>query len=177
MKATIYVALLESQRAKNSENSFCIDLFLTNSHISFQNYSVVEAGPSDFDRMLVTVMKTSFQRLPPQVRYYMDYFSYDNNMSPASLFNELSKWNIEAMGLNKFVTVCIDTLNNHVPSNQKYITSNYLLFMNKELSKEIMHRTWFRDNFLRNRSDENKRNYSKQRNCCVLLLRKNKKTY
>ena len=177
VKATIYVALLESQRSKKSENPFCIDLFLTNSPNSFQNYSVVEAGPSDFHRMLVTVMKTSFQKLPPQVRYYRDYNSYDNNMSPASLFNELSKWNTEAMGLNKFVTVCIDTLNNHVPSNQKYITGNYLLFMNKELSKEIMHRTWFRDNFLRNRSDENKRNYSKQRNCCVLLLRKNKKTY
>ena len=91
MKATIYVALLESQRSKKSENPFCIDLFLTNSHNSFQNYSVVEAGPSDFHRMLVTVMKTSFQRLPPQVRYYRDYISYDKNMSPASLFNELSK--------------------------------------------------------------------------------------
>ena len=91
VKAAIYVALLESQRTKESENPFCIDLFLTNSHNSFQNYSVVEAGPSDFHRMLVTVMKTSFQRLPPQVRYYRDYNSYDNNMSPASLFNELSK--------------------------------------------------------------------------------------
>ena len=141
VKATIYVALLESQRAKKSENPFCIDLLLTNSPNSFQNYSVVEAGPSDFHRMLVTVMKTSFQRLPPKVRHYGDYINYDNNIFRSSLFNELSKLNTEAMGLNKFITVCIDTLNNHVPSNQKYITGNYLLFMNKELSKEIMHRT------------------------------------
>ena len=49
--------------------------------------------------------------------------------------------------------------------------------MNKELSKEIMRRTRLRNNFLRNRSDENKRKYSKQRNYCVSLLRKTKKNY
>ena len=49
--------------------------------------------------------------------------------------------------------------------------------MNKELSKEIMHRTRLWNNFLRNRSDENKRKYSKQRNYCVSLLRKTKKNY
>ena len=49
--------------------------------------------------------------------------------------------------------------------------------MNKKLSKVIMHRTRLRNNFLRNRSDENKRKYSKQRNYCVSLLRKTKKSY
>ena len=49
--------------------------------------------------------------------------------------------------------------------------------MNKELSKEIMHRTRLRNNILRNRSDENKRKYSKQRNYCVSLLKKIKKKY
>ena len=71
----------------------------------------------------------------------------------------------------------IDTLNNHAPSKKKYIRGNHLPFMNKELSKEIMHRTRLRSNFLRNRSDENKRKYSKQRNYCVSLLRKAKKNY
>ena len=49
--------------------------------------------------------------------------------------------------------------------------------MNKKLSKVIMHRTRLRNNFLRNRSDENKRKYSKQQNYCVSLLRKTKKSY
>ena len=110
--------------------------------------------------MIVTVMKTSFQRLPPKIRHYRDYSNYDNNMFRVSLFNELSKLNIEVIDLNKFITVCIDTLNNHAPSKKKYIRSNHLPFMNKELSKEIMHRTRLLNNFLRNRSDENKRKYS-----------------
>ena len=167
----------ESTCYKNPENPSCIDLFLTNSPNSFQNSGVVETGLSDFHRMIVTVMKTSFQRLPPKIRHYRDYSNYDNNMFRVSLFNELSKLNIEAIDLNKFITVCIDTLNNHAPSKKKYIRSNDLPFMNKELSKEIMHRTRLWNNFLRNRSDENKRKYSKQRNYCVSLLRKTKKTY
>ena len=60
---------------------------------------------------------------------------------------------------------------------KKYIRGNHLPFMNKELSKEIMHRTRLRNNILRNRSDENKRKYSKQRNYCVSLLKKIKKKY
>ena len=49
--------------------------------------------------------------------------------------------------------------------------------MNKKLSKEIMHRAQLRNNFFRNRSDENKRKYSMQQNYCVSLLRKTKKSY
>ena len=52
-------------------------------------------------------------------------------MFRASLFNELLKLNIEAIDLNKFITVCIDTLNNHAPSKKKYIRGNHLPFMNK----------------------------------------------
>ena len=164
----------ESTCYKNPENPSCIDLFLMNFPNSFQNFGVVETGLSDFHRMIVTVMKTSFQRLLPKIMHYRDYSNYDNNMFCVSLFNELSKLKIEAIDLNKFITAYIDTLNNHASSKKKYIRGNHLPFMNKELSKEIMRTTRLWNNFLRNRSDENKRKYSKQRNYCVSLLRKTK---
>ena len=50
-------------------------------------------------------------------------------------------------------------------------------FMNRVLSKEIMTRTRLRNNILKDRSEENKRKYSKQRNYCVSLLRKSKSDY
>ena len=50
-------------------------------------------------------------------------------------------------------------------------------FMNRVLSKEIMTRAILRNNFLKDKSGENKRNYSKQRNCCESLLRKSKSEY
>ena len=60
---------------------------------------------------------------------------------------------------------------------KKYITGNQLPFMNKTLSKAIMLRAKLRNKFLKNRSNENKTNYVKQRNHCVSLLRKTKREY
>ena len=167
----------ESTCYKNPENPSCVDLLLANSLNSFPNSSVVEAGLSDFRRIIVTVMKTSFERLTSEVRHYRDYSNYDNIIFRVSLINELSKLNTEAIDLNKFVTLCIDTLNNHALSQKRYIRGNHLQFLNKELSKEIMHRTRLRSNFPRNRSDENKRKYSKHQNYCVSFLRKTDKNY
>ena len=50
-------------------------------------------------------------------------------------------------------------------------------FMTKQLSKETMKRSRLRSNFLRNRTEENKILYNRQRNYCVSLLRKSKKGY
>ena len=49
--------------------------------------------------------------------------------------------------------------------------------MNKSLSKTIILRSKFRNIFFKNRTEENRRNYSKQRNLCVALLRKSKREY
>ena len=50
-------------------------------------------------------------------------------------------------------------------------------FMNRALSKEIITRTILWNNFLNDRSETNKRKYSKQRNYCVSLLRNPKSEY
>ena len=49
--------------------------------------------------------------------------------------------------------------------------------MNKNLSKAVMLRTKLRNIFLKNRTEENKNRYTKQRNLCVTLLRKSKRGY
>ena len=59
-----------------------------------------------------------------------------------------------------------------MPLQKKYIRGNQMPFMNKELSKAIMDRTRFGNNFLKHRTDENRKKYSKQRSYCVLLPRK-----
>ena len=50
-------------------------------------------------------------------------------------------------------------------------------FMTKQLSKEIMKRSRLPNNFLRNKIEENKILYNRQRNYCVSLLRKSKRRY
>ena len=51
-------------------NLFCIDLILTNNPKCFQTSCVVETGLSDFRRMTVTVMKTTFKKFEPKVTHY-----------------------------------------------------------------------------------------------------------
>ena len=46
---------------KNVHNPSCIDLILTNRPLSFQNTNVMETGLSDFHKLTLTVMKSTFQ--------------------------------------------------------------------------------------------------------------------
>ena len=48
---------------KNPDKPYRIDLILTNCLGFFQNYCFIEAGVSDFHRMIVTVMKTSYWKI------------------------------------------------------------------------------------------------------------------
>ena len=54
---------------------------------------------------------------------------------------------------------------------------NISQYITKYLSKAITKRSRLRNNFLKNRTRENKTLYTKQRNCCVSLLKKSKKKY
>ena len=55
---------------KSIENPSCIDLFITNSCMSFQNTTAVSTGLSDFHKMIVTVMKTTFPKAKPKIVFY-----------------------------------------------------------------------------------------------------------
>ena len=124
-------------------------------------------------------MKTSFERLKPSVINYRDYKSFENKFSWEELLYELSNLTLEenANGFEKFNEICQKTLNHQAPTKQKSVQGNHLPFMNKALSKVIMHRTRFRNKYLKNKSDEKKRKYIKWRNYCVSLLRKSKREY
>ena len=62
---------------KNALNPSCIDLFITNSPLSFQNIIAVSNGLSDFHRMVITIMKMSFKKYSPIERHDRDYEYFD----------------------------------------------------------------------------------------------------
>ena len=55
---------------KSIENPSCIDLFITNSYQSFRNTTTVATGLSDFHKMAVTVLKTTFPKAKPKIITY-----------------------------------------------------------------------------------------------------------
>ena len=147
---------------KNPGNPSCVDLILTNNPKCFQSSSVVENGSSDFHRMTVTIMKTTFKKFESRIKHYRDFKNFQNGqymdkLTP-KLLNIVSKNN--NIRLNKFLSICMDILDQYAPCKQKCTPGNQLPFMNTTMSKEIMKRTRFRNQFLRNRTDENKSRYT-----------------
>ena len=74
-----------------------------------------------------------------------------------------------------FETVRIELLKRHAQLKEKYLRANNQPFMNKSLTKAVMARTRLRNNFLKNPCENNKAKYTKYRNYCTSLFRKEKK--
>ena len=121
---------------KNPENPSSTDLILTNNPRSFQNSCVIEIGLSDFHRMVVTVMNTSFERLKTRVINYRECKSFKNKLFRDLLY-QLSKTTLEenADGFQDLNEICQKTLNHHAQTKQKFAWGHYLPFMNKTLPK------------------------------------------
>ena len=96
---------------KNPENPSCIDLILTDNPKYFQSTCVVETGLSDFHRMTVTIMKTTFNKFQPRLTHCR-YKRFQNDWYRDKLTSKL--WNIVSEN-NKhkieFLSTCMDILN------------------------------------------------------------------
>ena len=64
---------------KNPGKPSCIDLILTNCSRSLQNSCAIEAGLSDFHKLVVTVLKTAYKKSKPKINTYRSYISFNND--------------------------------------------------------------------------------------------------
>ena len=114
-----------------------------------------------------------------QPTYYKHYKNFSNEGFREWLLEKLSKevFVNNDFGLQTFCDINLQVLNQHAPQKIKYVGANQMPFMTKQPSKEIMNRSGFRNNFLRNRTEENKILYNKQRYHCVSHLGKSKRGY
>ena len=76
---------------KNPEIPSCIDLILTNNPKCFQSSCVLETGLSDFHRMTVTVMKTTFKKFEPRIIHYRDY-KFSKRLIQGRINNKIVKY-------------------------------------------------------------------------------------
>ena len=121
---------------KNPDKPTCIDLILRNCPGSFQNSCVIETGLSDFHKMIVTVMKTSYRKIEPRVINYWDYKSFPNEGFRESLLENLKG---KLLGnFSNFINTCNIKLDKQLPKKKKYVRGNQSPFINKALSRAIM---------------------------------------
>ena len=140
---------------KYPSNSSCIDLFLTNRQQGFQQTHTIKTDIFDF----------------------RNYKHFQEKSFNFELNNELMRIDINNAELKEFNEIFLKVLDKHAPRKQKYIRANNSNYITKALRKEIMHRSRLRNKFLRERTNESKIAYNKQRNICVSLLRKTKRDY
>ena len=134
---------------KNPTNPSCIDLILTNRYKSFQNSTAIETGISDFHKMIVTVLRSSFKKGPPKIILYRDYRYYSHSNFRWDVDSHLSLNEICNMSNDKFVEVFMNIFENHAPIKQKLVRCNQSAFITKQVRKEIMKRTFLRNRFLK----------------------------
>ena len=125
----------ENTCVKNALNPSCIDLFITNSPLSFQNTIAVSNGLSDFHKMVITVMKMSFKKHSPTERHYKDYKYFDRSKFKNNLNEKLSEG---ISNYESFETTFIEVLNKHAPLRKKFLRANHAPYIIKTLRKAIM---------------------------------------
>ena len=160
---------------KSIENPSCIDLFITNSPLSFQNTTTVTTGLSDYHRLVVTVMKTSFPKSKPKTIYYRDYKKFDLQKFRKELREELRKTVI--IGYAHFEYIFLQILERHAPTKQKVVRANDKPFMTKVLRKAIMRRSFLKNKYQKLKTDESNKAFKKQKNYTNRLLKKEQIKY
>ena len=75
------------------------------------------------------------------------------------------------MEYNTFLRTLLKILDKFVPMKKKYLRTNHGTFMTKEVRKAIMIRSKLRNKFLKDKNEQSRNDYRKQRNLCVALNR------
>ena len=164
---------------KNPTNPLCVDMIITNKPRSFQNSCTFETWLSNFHKMTLTVLKSSFAKQKPRVLNYRNYKFFNNTLFRDQVLNKLMNSNLQITdkALKHFKETCLSVVNTIAPLKSRFIQANQAPFINKEIQRAVMVRSKLRKKFLKSRSESDKKPYNKQRNKSVNLLRKTKKAY
>ena len=109
---------------KNPEKPTSIDLMLTNSYKSFQNSCAIETRVSDFHKMIVTILKTCFQKKEPKIMQYRDYKNFSEEEYREFLVNLVSGHD-QCPSYDVFLRKCKIDLDRRAPLKYKCLRSNH----------------------------------------------------
>ena len=162
---------------KNPEKPSSIDVILTNTKSLFQNSIALETGISDHHKLVITIMKVYSEKQKSQEIKYRSYKNFNLHGFNDDLKASLEQYDKPNMTYDDFKEIFMKKLDKHAPRKTKILRGNNAPFMNKTLSKAMMHRSKLKNNYNKNPTDDNKNRYKKQRNFCVNLLKREKKRY
>ena len=160
---------------KSLDNPSCIDLFLTNSWLSFVNTTTISTGLSDFHKMIITVFKTTFPKAKPKIVTYRDYSKFVDNDFQNDLRKNLG--GIEVKDYASFETPFLNAFNTHAPCKKKIVRANQKSYVTKRLRKAIMKRSFLERKFYKSKTAGDCRAYKKQKKYCNRLYKQERRNY
>ena len=122
-------------------------------------------------------MRKTFRKQRPRIINYRSFKHFSSEEFRKSLIDNLSNqiYTNSNDGFNRFCKISIDTLDSFAPNKNKFVRSNQMPFITKELSREITKRSRLRKTFYKKKKKKKNRRkrklYVKQRNKCVFLLK------
>ena len=129
-------------------------LFLANQKQCFIQTHAFDTGISDFHKMVVIVMKTHYKKQKPKTIQCRHYKHFREKSFNFELNNELLKIEISNAELKSLTRLFFKVLDKHEQRKQKHITANNSNYITKALRKEIVHRSRFRNKFLKQRENK-----------------------
>ena len=168
-------SLIDSPTCYKSIIPACIDLILTNKRNHFMKSATFRTDLSDHHKLITTILRKTISKGNSKKMFYRDYKRFDQKKFETELKLKLNSQT--NLSYSTFQAVFLEILNKIAPVKVKVLRFNNNAFMTKSLRKAIMLRSRLKNNFNKQRSDENWDNYKKQRNFCVKLLRQTKEKY
>ena len=150
--------------SKSVSNPSKIDLIITNKHRSFQNTIGVSTGLSDFHKMVMTSMKTTFQKASPKVIVYRDLKSFDKKAFKLELAQKLAS--TDSTSYLNFENTFIVILDKHAPTKEKTLRVNHKPYVSKGIRQIIMKRSELASRYRKKPTEENNKAFKKQKNYC-----------
>ena len=137
--------LVKSATCFKSSKGTLLDVLLTNKPKSFQKTFVWETGLSDCHKLVATIFRSTFIKVPPKVVNYRSCKSFDENKFCRDIDQILIKGDIYKTKdlYTKLMNTLYNTLEKHAPLKSKIVRGNQGPFMSKELSKAIIKKSNF----------------------------------
>ena len=138
---------------------------------------MIDTGVSDFDRMVLTQFKITFQKLPPRTISYRVFTNFVKSDFESDLFLALLSNPFVSHNHGQFLSMFEKILDKHAPIKRRKIRGNQTPFMNKPLRQAIMRRSKLLNTFQKTKLSADWEKYRKQRNYCFKLCNEARKTY
>ena len=152
-----------------------IDVLLTNIPRSFQKTNILETGLSDYHKMILSIFRSYFAKIPSKLieyrnykKFYLENFLYD--LDQELLKGEMYKSSNSIEMYSSFMKVYRKVLDKHAPLKVKKIRGNQAPFI-------IMHKSKLKNKYQKWPSRENFLALQKAKNYCNNLSKSTKKKY